>query len=264
MNELVTWRPNRSRNGAFALKQGSHRLHNALARQLGTQILSGTYASGVRLPTELDSTVKFDVSRSAYREAVRTLAAKGLVESKPKFGTRVTGRNQWNLLDPDVLDWMLDTKPSERFLTALYELRLITEPSAAALAADRRSESDLRSMELSLKHLASRAATPFNANDAEIAFHSAIVRAAGNEALNSLLPCIEAAISWTRGVDADAVRAEISISYYQRLLHATSSKDCASARLYMELILRDSRDRTLATLAIPPSTGGISDGSGAH
>ena len=69
------------------------------------------------------------VSRTAYREAVRTLSAKGLVESRPKAGTRVSERGRWNLLDPDVLAWAFETEPGEAFIRDLFELRKIVEPA---------------------------------------------------------------------------------------------------------------------------------------
>lgn len=53
------------------------------------------------------------------REAIKVLAAKGLVESRPKTGTRVRPRQAWNLLDPDVLAWQQEGTPSESFLRKL-------------------------------------------------------------------------------------------------------------------------------------------------
>src|SRR5262245_31847703 len=76
-------------------------------------------------------------SRTVLREAIKVLAAKGLVESRPRTGTRVRPRRTWNLLDPDVLAWQQEGTPSAIFLRSLTEVRQIVEPSAAALAAAR-------------------------------------------------------------------------------------------------------------------------------
>src|SRR5205085_8165752 len=116
------------------------RLHQTLARELGTKIVAGEYQPGESLPGEIIASQNHRVSRNAYREAVRILAAKGLVESRQKAGTLVTDRSRWNMLDPEVLDWTLSINPSPAFRDALFELRSIVEPAAASLAAQRRSE----------------------------------------------------------------------------------------------------------------------------
>src|SRR5437762_13484700 len=96
-------------------RQGTgRRLHGAIARKLGADILSGNYPTGATLPTEAMATETLGVSRAAYREAVQALIAKGLVESRPKAGTRVLPRERWNLLDPDVLAWACAREPDQR------------------------------------------------------------------------------------------------------------------------------------------------------
>ena len=92
------------------------------------------------------ATETLGVSRAAYREGVQVLIAKGLVESRPKAGTRVLPRDHWNLLDPDVLAWAFAREPDQRLIDSLFELRGIVEPAAAALAAERTSREDLQRM----------------------------------------------------------------------------------------------------------------------
>src|SRR4051812_47479682 len=91
------------------------RLHQKMARDLGMKIVSGQYRPGESLPGEIAASQQHHVSRNAYREAIRILAAKGLVESRQKAGTLVTERGRWNLLDPDVLDWTLSSNPTTEF-----------------------------------------------------------------------------------------------------------------------------------------------------
>jgi DNA-binding FadR family transcriptional regulator len=81
------------------------RFHGAIVNKLGTAILSGEFAPGDKLSGEVEFSEALDVSRAAFRESIQVLAAKGLVESRPKAGTRVLPRSRWNLLDPDVLAW---------------------------------------------------------------------------------------------------------------------------------------------------------------
>src|SRR5579885_3379929 len=87
------------------------RLHGTIARKLGILIVSGKYQPGDLLGGEISSAEQLAVSRTAYREAVRILAAKGLVDARPKVGTRVNPQSKWALLDPDVLEWTFESEP---------------------------------------------------------------------------------------------------------------------------------------------------------
>ena len=92
--------------GPEAARRKALRLHGSIARDLGMRIVSGRARPGDILDGEIDASDRLEVSRTAYREAVRILAAKGLVESRPKVGTRVSLPERWHLLDPDVLSWI--------------------------------------------------------------------------------------------------------------------------------------------------------------
>src|SRR5579862_1516984 len=126
------------------------RLHGTIARDLGVRIVSGLIKPGDLLENEIDASERIGVSRTAYREAVRILNAKGLVHSRPKVGTRVSAPEQWHLLDPDVLSWLFEFDPNEKLLKELFELRGMVEPQAAALAATRRTAEQLDIMKRSL------------------------------------------------------------------------------------------------------------------
>src|SRR5258708_3218416 len=92
-------------------------VHDFLANQLGTEIISGMFPPGSLLPGEAELRQRFDVSRTALREAFRALNAKGLIASRPKIGTRVRPKAEWNMLDPDVLAWHLQTAPTDDFIS---------------------------------------------------------------------------------------------------------------------------------------------------
>ena len=147
------------------------RLRGAIAHKLGSAIVSGEYAPGDRLEGEIAFSETLNVSRSAYREAVQVLAAKGLVESRTKAGTRVLPRSRWNLLDPDVLAWAFTGEPDMDFIrnlmkTALATMRQHSLANEAGRAADRD-------------------------------FHNAILAATRNDALMALSASIGAAVNWT-------------------------------------------------------------------
>ena len=173
------------------------RHHGAIAQKLGEAILSGDYAPGHVLGAEVIAAEELGISRTAYREAVQVLTAKGLVESRPKTGTRVLPRERWNLLDPDVLAWAFAGAPDIQFIRGLFELRAIIEPAAAALAAVRRDETDLEVMKSALDAMEEHGLSNEAGRAADRDFHTAILRATRNDALIVLSSSVGAAVNWT-------------------------------------------------------------------
>jgi DNA-binding FadR family transcriptional regulator len=177
--------------------RSKERLHGSIARRLGVAIVSGRIKPGKTLGNEIDSSEQMSVSRTAYREAVRILAAKGLVVSRPKSGTQVCPRSAWHLLDPEVLAWLFEGKPSQDFLVGLFELRLIIEPAAAALAAERRTAEDLAQMRAALQKMERYGLANAEGQSADREFHDAVLAATRNPALLALSSSIGAAVRWT-------------------------------------------------------------------
>ena len=183
--------------GPVAPERAAERLHTSIARDLGIAIAAGELRPGDTLSGEVASSAQFSVSRTAYREAVRILAAKGMVESRTRTGTRVSPRPRWNILDPEVLGWFLQTRPTEAFVRDLFEMRLMVEPPSAALAAERRSEAQLRVMTEALADMGRFKLSTEAGRAADRAFHHSILEATQNEALLALSPSVCAAIRWT-------------------------------------------------------------------
>ena len=173
------------------------RLHVKLARDLGVQIVSGALGTGQLLDTELAASERHRVSRAAYREAMRILAAKGLVESRPKVGTRVTSRSKWHLLDPDVLAWMFQSEPADHMMDSLFELRMIVEPEAAALAAQRRTSEHLERMREALAAMGEHSLATEKGRAADQDFHAALLIASDNPFLRTLTTSVATAVAWT-------------------------------------------------------------------
>lgn len=173
------------------------RIHGTIARDIGIRIVSGVHKPGEILDGEVAASDQLHVSRTAYREAVRILAAKGLVESRPKTGTRVSERSNWQLLDPDVLSWLFELEPDEGMLAALFELRKIVEPQAAALAAKRRAPEHLERMERALDLMGKHTLGTEEGRAADQDFHAALLDASGNPFLTTLTSSVGAAVAWT-------------------------------------------------------------------
>jgi DNA-binding FadR family transcriptional regulator len=163
-------------------------LHGAIVHDIGVRILSGELRPGDALPTEEELGVEQGVSRTVLREAIKVLAAKRLVESRPKTGTRVLPRREWNLIDPDVLAWRVEADPDEQFYADVVELRRIVEPEAAALAATRATDAERK--ELSDSFDAMRQALADDDADAylsaDLRFHSIVLEACHNELLEQM------------------------------------------------------------------------------
>ena len=152
----------------------ARRIHGTIARNLGVDILTGRYQPGETLPGEIEFAQSLRVSRSAYREAVRILIAKGLVESRTRTGTRVSPRERWNLLDPEVLGWSFESEPDEAFVRDLFELRMIVEPAAAEFAAVRRDAADLARLKEAIGGMRRHGLATPEGQAADQAFHTAI------------------------------------------------------------------------------------------
>ena len=157
--------------------RSKERLHGSIARELGVAIVSGRIEPGETLDNEIQSSEQMSVSRTAYREAVRILAAKGLVASRPKRGTQVRPKSDWQLLDPEVLSWFFEGRPSQEFLVGLFELRAIIEPAAAALAAERRTADDLATMRNALQRMERHGLHTADGQSGDRDFHDAVLAA---------------------------------------------------------------------------------------
>jgi len=175
----------------------SIRIPNKIAADIGARIVAGRLKPGTILDGEIEASGQRQVSRSAYREAVLILTAKGLVHSRPKIGTRVTELDQWHLLDPDVLAWMFAKEPQRELLGSLFELRKFVEPEAAALAAERRTLEQLNRMGSALEVMAQQTLHTERGRVADKAFHAALLSASANPFLVSLSSSVTAAIAWS-------------------------------------------------------------------
>lgn len=226
-------------------KGSGRRLRGAVAHYLGTAIVSGRIAPGERLTGEVANSEALDVSRSAYREAVQVLTAKGLVESRPKAGTRVLPRTKWNMLDPAVLAWAFSGEPDLEFVRDLFELRAIVEPNAARLAAERRDKADIKAMRDALARMRRHTLATEEGRAADRDFHDALLRSTRNEALIALSASIGAAVSWTtrykqrlRALPRDPVPDHV------RVFDAIAAGDAEAASTAMRSLIDLAHDDT--------------------
>lgn len=150
---------------------------------LGQQIVGGRYRPGELLPREPDLITEYEVSRTVIREAMKVLAAKGLVEVRPKIGTRVRSEELWSVFDSDILRWYEAQGRGEEIMRDLIEIRQLLEPSAARLAAGRAQMADLRRIELAAQRMRDQAHDHLGYAAADVEFHMAVYAASHNALL---------------------------------------------------------------------------------
>jgi len=159
----------------------SHRnLAHQVVHELGKKIMQGSYKVGDSLPSEADLCSQFNISRTATREAVKMLAAKGLISSRPRQGIKVVDSKHWNLFDVDVLNWILLGKPDLYLLRHFLQLRFAIEPEAAFLAAQFAEEDDLEAIENALVRMKNATNGQDDTHEADIDFHQSVLCASNN------------------------------------------------------------------------------------
>ena len=152
----------------------------SVANSLGVAIVTGVYTADNPIPIEAELCRQFEASRSVVREAVKMLTAKGLLGSRPRLGTWVQPEENWNLLDTDVLGWLLERKFSSALLIEFTELRLAVEPGAAALAARVAGPQEKTAIRNAIERMQAADRGEDDPLDSDIAFHVAVLRASRN------------------------------------------------------------------------------------
>jgi DNA-binding FadR family transcriptional regulator len=218
-------------------------ISSQVAALLAKAIASGVYDRVGRLPTEAELCEKYNVSRTAMREAIRTLSAKGMLTAKPRAGTRINPKTEWNRLDPDLLEWMEDVALDDEFVKGLMETRMLLEPAAAFYAAERANSSDLARIETA--YLAMCEADPGDVNacvDADVRFHLAVLAAAHNPVFLNMGAMIKSALRSVFSLAASApdVFAD-SLSAHGDILEAIRMRKPQAARSKMEEVLKIGR-----------------------
>ncbi len=162
------------------------KLHEQVARDLSVKIMRRDLEPRSLLPNEEELCRMFDVSRTVIREAIRFMEAKGLVEVRPRIGTRICEPAKWILTDSKLMQWRIESDPEISLIEDLVELRSLIEPMAAGMAADRATEEQIDAMFAALEGM-------YNADsieaqiEADIVFHLSILEACGNELMISAL-----------------------------------------------------------------------------
>lgn len=238
--------PNRPRRTGF---------HRDVVDGLGRRIVTGELAPGEAIGDAASLSAGTQVSRTVAREAIKVLAAKGLIESRPKVGTRVLPREFWHLLDPDVMAWSLESDAATTRYEEIYEVRAIIEPRVAALAAQRRSADEAARLGELFERMRIAAGHVDAFVGADLELHAAILVAAHNEILASLAGTIR--LVWNAcqrvTVFAPGGRAR-AVAEHRAVVEAICDGDAAAAARSTELlIMRASGDLHQVLASEPPA-----------
>ncbi|WP_375450345.1 FadR/GntR family transcriptional regulator [uncultured Devosia sp.] len=228
----------------------SRNFHNKVIWTLGVNIVGGLYAEGATLPNDAQLQREQGVSRTVVREALKTLAAKGLIEARTRIGTRVRPRQHWNLFDADVLAWHFDAGADLAFLGSLAEMRLAIEPEAAAHAALRRTNEQASTLVERAGHMADPANTAEAFARADLEFHRAVADASGNPFMRSISALVELALMASFKLSspvADRAAFDRSVAVHGAIAAAIRDGDAQAARAAMRQAIEDGYSRTKGT-----------------
>lgn len=220
--------------------------HAQVVNELGRAIIAGDYPVGATLPGDAELAARFKVSRTVLREAMKTLAAKGLVVPRARIGTRVTPKDQWNLFDGDILTWHFAVGVDEHFLLDLSEIRLGFEPHAAALAARHATEADINQMMLLAVAMGDPDQTPETFALADLRFHLSVMDAARNPFMRTVGSLIEAALAGVFRLSSpakDRIKIGDVAASHMHIVEEIRRRDEDGARRAMENVIRVGRSR---------------------
>jgi GntR family transcriptional regulator, galactonate operon transcriptional repressor len=216
-------------------------VHGQTVEVIAQRILTGHFAEGSTLDI-VALQAEFDVSLTVLREALKVLAAKGMVDARPKRGTFVRPRADWSLLDGDVLRWQFARAAQPSLFEDLHELRGIVEPGAASLAATRATDADIEALDIALAAMAAAGSDPMAAVAADLAFHRALLAATHNELLVRMEVVIETGLAERDRMVHGALGTDDPVPSHQAVVDAIRAHDPVEAASAMRLLLRKAFD----------------------
>lgn len=210
-----------------------------LAEKIGQRILAGEYEAGSILPGEIELGEQFGVSRTAVREAIKMLAAKGMLLPRPRIGTRVMPQTNWNYLDQELLTWWMNRENFDQVMQHFLILRRSLEPQACSLAAIQASD-EQRKLLASLMAEMRALHTNFKRErwiQVDAQFHQLIYEASGNPFLTSFANLLSSVYhSYFRAIARDEV---IKLQYHQDIVDTILASDSQGALLACQVLLTD-------------------------
>ena len=213
-------------------------VHGTIVLAIGEDIVRGTIKPGERLPQEAELIERFRASRTAIREAMKVLTAKGLVRARQRAGTKVRPRADWDLLDADVLSWHDPDTISDTLVGDLVEMRQFLEPKAARLAAERATEDDIEAMQAAYEKMARAVADPIDFHGADTAFHLAVFAGCHNLLIQRLSGIVETVLTLSFRLQSPGLAGlKDAVEAHGRVIDRIRAGDRAGAERAMRRVI---------------------------
>jgi DNA-binding FadR family transcriptional regulator len=208
-------------------------LPEMVVQQLGQRIVRGDFTHRGGLPTEPQLSAELGISRNVLREAIKVLASKGLVEVRPKTGTRVRAPDKWNMLDPDVIGWFSLDASDMQSAHDFVEFRRVIEPQASYLAALRASDEDIGKIQTAFDALYACIGQPEKVPDADIVFHRSIYDASHKIVLQQLGSLIAPLMHNQVAITTEQPGSfEMGLPLHRKVTEAIAQRDPKQAESY--------------------------------
>lgn len=220
------------------------RVSKNVTAALALDICDNRYSPGTLLPRESDLCELYGVSRTVIRESLKILESKGMVKSRSRVGTTVCDKDDWNILDAQVLDWIGPRIYDFDLVGCILEARRTIEPVAAELAAARATTQDVADLEKAWIAMRELEGNNDRFTEADVAFHTILLRASHNQVFRQLSGIIHAALKYSLSTSNQAVeRHDEALDIHRELVEALRMRDSAAARecstRMLELAARD-------------------------
>jgi DNA-binding FadR family transcriptional regulator len=232
-------------------RPAARNFHNFVINDIGFAIVSGKYPVGSVLPNDAEMMSRFGVSRTVLREALKTLESKGLVEARPKVGTRVSAASRWNIFDGLVAAWTFQSGLDGGTLGQLRDFRLATEPLIVEAVVRNRTADDVRMLQYWVRQMEKSQQSALGFALADFEFHAILVDVSKNPFARSSLTLLELAhaAAYRRIVETGARVDEKVLAAHKNMLTAVEKKDGTRLAEAMRRAAEHDHASGLATLA---------------
>lgn len=231
-------------------RPAARNFHTFVINEIGHGIVTGRFPIGSILASDAAMMETYGVSRTVLREALKTLEAKGMIEARPKVGTRVSPASRWNFFDPQVLSWHFDAKPDARFFESLFDVRQALELQAVQLACTRRTAEHVRILKYWLHQLDLAQDSVEGIGLSILEIHRGIAESSGNSLLRSVVGIVELTLALAlKSLAPDELSNyhRASLNLHRTIVQGVEKNIAAEAEVAMveSIALDSARARTL-------------------
>jgi len=231
------------------------RVQKNVTRSIASDIFADVFPSGSLLPTESELCIRYGVSRTVVRESLKILESKGLVRGRSRVGTSVCDKEEWNILDQQMLEWIGPRIVEMDLLQCVLDARRAIEPFAAELAAQRAGVQEIAAIEAAWQAMCDAEGDVEKFTKADVAFHTGVLKASRNQVFMQLSSIISAALEFSLHASNEAVdtRGE-ALDVHHALIEALRMRDAKAARHCSQRMLDiAARDLAIAMQKYPAS-----------